>query len=586
MISIHLVVLACDSRCHHSMTAHADEFLVVLKLIQRLLHDTHRDGWVLHSTDLHRPRIDTLVLFIKRLCRHCWMISGGPRSTDSLTGRCIHLAVGQLLLPEFSHDTKDTESLFYDFVCQIPAYYSLLVLPGIAFRFVAEKSARLDLLCRSSFYPDVLNFLVQSQAYCEAESVLTQWVAYAFQSEGPWDMEQHRIPVHRLDPSVQQWMQGQMVKFLDNHPRGVFCWLHPDVQGLFSDDVNSPRDLSTDIVKGTRHIMCGVLRPLEDISTDTIQQVPVPYLYDTLSRELATRVGACWHQSKSHTSFAERQKLDTYILEMTQCVSDFALHGHEQLVVVAIELAILAIIRIGTYHGTISTMQLLQDPECRYCKQMSGHNKHKELLELIRQLYNAQQDVALQSIIDSPDSSPLKALSNEGLDLGHTFMLIAKEMQWHNMALPEAQALAVCSQWMTASDMPCSDEFFRRLSMYQADAENRALLTSSQAGAYIYDDIVDAWVSPESSRPTMHRSLREKENIAPLKRRRRHTDILPRCADFAQEEDDEIDFLGHADEINSSRVRRKVQRLDVAREASRSQMLGHRSCRASLLPYL
>ena len=93
------------------MTAHADEFLVVLKLIQRLLHDTHRDGWVLHSTDLHRPCIDTLVLFIKRLCRHCWMISGGPRSTDSLTGRCIHLAVGQLLLPEFSHDTKDTESL-------------------------------------------------------------------------------------------------------------------------------------------------------------------------------------------------------------------------------------------------------------------------------------------------------------------------------------------------------------------------------------------------------------------------------------------------------------------------------------------
>lgn len=271
---------------------------------------------------------------------------------------------------------------------------------------------------------------------------------------------------------------------------------------------------------------------------------------------------------------------------MTQCVSDFALHGHEQLVVVAIELAILAIIRIGTYHGTFSTMQLLQDPECRYCKQMSGHNKHKELLELIQQLYNAQQDVALQSIIDSPDSSPLKALSNEGLDLGHTFMLIAKEMQWHDMALPEAQALAVCSQWMTASDMPCSDEFFRRLSMYQADAENRALLTSSQAGAYIYDDIVDAWVSPESSRPNMHRSLSEKENIVPPKRRRRHTDILPRCADFAQEDDDEIDFLGHADELNSSRVRRKVQRLDVAREASRSQMLGRRSRRSSLLPYL
>ena len=72
----------------------------------------------------------------------------------------------------------------------------------------------------------------------------------------------------------------------------------------------------------------------------------------------------------------------------------------------------------------------------------------------------------------------------------------------------------------------------------------------------------------------------------PTKRRRRHTDILPRCADFAQEDDDEIDFLGHADELNSSRVRRKVQRLDVAREASRSQMLGRRSRRSSLLPYL
>ena len=56
--------------------------------------------------------------------------------------------------------------------------------------------------------------------------------------------------------------------------------------------------------------------------------------------------------------------------------------------------------------------------------------------------------------------------------------------------------------------------------------------------------------------------------------------------DFAQEEDHDIDFIGHADEINSSRVRRKVQRLDVAREASRAQMRGHRSRRASLLPYL
>ena len=122
--------------------------------------------------------------------------------------------------------------------------------------------------------------------------------------------------------------------------------------------------------------------------------------------------------------------------------------------------------------------------------------------------------------------------------------------------------------------------------MYQADAENRALLTSSQAGAYIYDDIVDAWVAPESSRPTMHRSAREKENMVPPKRRRRHTDILPRSADLAQEGDDEIDFLGHADDLKSSRVRRKVQRLDVAREASRSQMLGHGPRRSSLLPYL
>lgn len=568
------------------MTSHADEFLAVLKLIQRLLHDTHRDGFEHHLDGSCKAHVDTLVLFIKRLCHHCWMNSGGPRSPKSLVGRCVHLAVGQVLLPDFFDGKHDTETPFYDFVCQIPAYYSLLVLPCIAFRFVAEKSACPELLFRSSFYPDVLNHLIQNQAYCEAEMVLSQWVAYAFQGKSPWDMNQYRIPMHRLNPSIQHWIQEQMAEVLQNHPRGVFCWLHPDVLGLFSDGIYSPCGLSRDIVQGTRGIMCGVLRPLEQISTDTIEQVPVPYLYDTLSRELATRVGACWHQSKSLTSVAGKQKLDTYILEMTQCVSHFALHGHEQLVVVAIELAILAIIRIGTYHGSLPTMQLLQDPGCRYCEQMPVCNKHKQLLNLIQQLYNAQQDVALQSIIDSPDSSPLKALSNEGLDLGHTFMLIAKEMQWHNMALPEAQALAVCSQWMTTSDMPCSDEFFRRLSIYQADAENRALLTSSQAGTYIYDDIVDAWVAPESSRPTMHRSSYEKENMVPPKRRRRHTDILPRSADLVQEDDDEIDFLGHADDLNSSRVRRKVQRLDVAREASRSQLLGHGRRRSSLLPYL
>jgi len=178
-------------------------------------------------------------------------------------------------------------------------------------------------------------------------------------------------------------------------------------------------------------------------------------------------------------------------------------------------------------------------------------------------------------------------------------------MQWHGLALPEAQALAVCSEWMTASNMPCTDEFFKRLSMHQADAENRALVTiqnkakGGKSAAYIYDDIIDAWVAPESSQPTMRKYSEIKGNDIPLplisqvglgknKRQQRYSDTLSKISgqhgNYSQE-DDEIDFLRNPDTSKFSRVCRKVRRLDVALEARRPQMKA-RTRRASLLPYL
>lgn len=351
--------------------------------------------------------------------------------------------------------------------------------------------------------------------------------------------------------------------------------------------------------------MHGMLDCIDGMTIDHIQGIPLPLFYDQLSRAIATRVRTYWLHSKLHSSIASQQKLDDYLIEITKCVSSFALKQHPQLIVVAIELAILTIIRLGTHYDTISTMQLLRHSECIYCKvSKDEHNRHKGLLCLIQELYSAQE-VTLQSVSDSPDSSPLSALSNEGLDLGHSFMLVAKQMQWHGLALPEAQALAVCSEWMTVSNMPCTDEFFKKLSIHQADAESRALITiqnnakSGESPAYIYDDIIDAWVAPESSQPTMRKHSEIKRNDLPLslisqvgsennKRRQRYSDTLPKISvqhgNYSQE-DDEIDFLRNPDTSDFSRVRRKVRRLDVALEARRPQMKA-RTRRASLLPYL
>lgn len=425
------------------------------------------------------------------------------------------------------------------------------------------------------------------------------WIGYAFQAKHPLDMYQHRILVQHLDRAGLKWVQTSIPSIIGNHHHGAFCWLHPDVLDMFPDALYNPRDATSTIAGGIKTILHGVLDSICDVEADTIQGVPLPLLYDSLSREIATRVRTYWLQSKTFSSLAAKQKLDAYLLELTRCVSHLALNRHPQMAIVAIELAILSVIRISTHYGTVPVITVLRDSECQYCRRQvsGGHNRHQEMLKLIRKLYSAQHDVSLQSITDSPESSPLNALGNENLDLGHTFMLVAKEMQWHNMALAEAQALAVCSEWITSSDMPCSDEFFKKLSLHQADAENRALemmqVDGDQTGskrAYVYDDIVDAWVDPECSYPHMRTPSDNKENVCLAvnaggsKHVRRTSDTL-RHAD-AMLDDDEIDFLGHSNNLSSSRVCRKVQRLDIAREARRAQMQGRGRRRASLLSFL
>lgn len=402
-----------------------------------------------------------------------------------------------------------------------------------------------------------------------------------------------------LDRRAKSWVRSQLKEHLQSHPFSIFAWMHPGIVTLFVDEPFDPMLPIPHLVAGSEDLMSCVLARMEDSSVTMIEGVPIPAIYDSLARELVERVRSIWLQSKTRTSIAAKQRLDYYILSMTKLVSRFALNNHPELLIVAIEMAILAMICIGMEHDSVSPIQLLSHTGCHACERStSSKETHNQLACLLQELYSAQDGVTLQSITDSPESSPLLALSGDGLDLGHTFMLVAKEMQWHDIALPEAQALSVCSEWMTASGMPFTDDFFKKLSSLQIDAENRALKAMHRNGSvlqsnYIYDDIVDAWVPPESY--TLNVVKEDKENrcypkeVQPttLRRKRKLTcapktdqlDIPPMTQD-----DDEIDFLGVQNMQHAPRVCRKVQRLDVRQEALRQKQ--RRKTRPSLLPYL
>ncbi|WFD32944.1 hypothetical protein MSPP1_003997 [Malassezia sp. CBS 17886] len=152
----------------------------------------------------------------------------------------------------------------------------------------------------------------------------------------------------------------------------------------------------------------------------------------------------------------------------------------------------------------------------------------------------------LQTTLDLPETSPLSALSADGLDLGHTFLLVSKQMSWHALALPEAEALAVCSAWIARTEMPVPAEFHARLSQLQTDAESRALRSRADGDCrYVWDDVVDAWIPLRRRTHPLH----DITNTAVRAPKRRHSTALhapiPKFPSELREssDTDEIDFL-------------------------------------------
>ena len=162
------------------MTSHGDECLAVLRLVRRLIDGLCLDKLSDHNLESVGSPIDTLVLFLKRLCHHCWTATGGPRNSNTLSGRCLlrtaeHVNVLQLSSELNLNVALEDFELFRDFVNSIPSCYSLMILPLWTCRFItdhAKQSLKGDHLGRSTFYPDMLNFFIRNHAFCEVRVLL------------------------------------------------------------------------------------------------------------------------------------------------------------------------------------------------------------------------------------------------------------------------------------------------------------------------------------------------------------------------------------------------------------------------------
>lgn len=157
------------------MTTHGDECLAVLLLVQRLINNISQD----HSEfNFDASLIDTLVLFLKRLCHHCWTATGGPRDPNTLVGRCVlrtaeHVDIPYLSLRSDLDLTAKYNAQFCNFINSIPSCYSLMILPLWICRFITDYTKQglgSRLFGHSAFFPTMLNFVIQNRAYCEVRS--------------------------------------------------------------------------------------------------------------------------------------------------------------------------------------------------------------------------------------------------------------------------------------------------------------------------------------------------------------------------------------------------------------------------------
>lgn len=393
---------------------------------------------------------------------------------------------------------------------------------------------------------------------------------------------------------MRAWLQHRLVRYFEAYPELALGWLHKDVLDLFADEPFALQSHAHRILHGTKPVLHGLFGAIENVcaAPHVHTSIPVPLLYDQLAREITRRVCAAWSQSKKETTALAKRRHVQYLLQLTFFVSQHALGRHAPLVVVAIELAILTMLCLSMQQDRVSPHALLQCTHCVQC-QTPGQEcaAHGQLVKLIDRLYRSQEGVTLQSVMDSPHSSPLRALSADGLDVGYTFLLVSKLMRWHELALAEAQALSVCAEWISETDLPYSREFFERMSALQADAEKRALRTlSPNRSDYEYDDVIDAYVLRDTSAPAAQRAPKRVPlaaramNDTPPAQPTAALDKIPSLAS----NDDEFDVLRANPARRAARVCRTVQRLDVRKETARQarrRMCAKRQ-RSSLLPYL
>ena len=154
------------------MTTIVDELLAALRLSERLVCDVLSPNGSNNTVFQSSTRsCDTLLSFVIKLCQHCWANCGGPKTPKSLMGRCVLLTAQHICVPESVYESfSEGFDEFRLCINTIPQQYAILIAPFIVLRFIFQRfptDSDDEFVSRLSFCPDLLNFFVRYEAFCE-----------------------------------------------------------------------------------------------------------------------------------------------------------------------------------------------------------------------------------------------------------------------------------------------------------------------------------------------------------------------------------------------------------------------------------
>lgn len=268
---------------------------------------------------------------------------------------------------------------------------------------------------------------------------------------------------------------------------GIRAWLHPDTLRLLADDFSSYDVLS----RRTCQLIDGVLSSVPP-HTQSTQGIPIRVVYAELSQEICRRIEVAW-QCGNNDIYVDKTTVLVFLQRIVTCLETHIRDGHYVLIPLTIEVSMLMMICVNCNDDLEVILGRYESKKCLSCEHNGpARRAHNDIVQQIRVFYDAHAHAKLQGTLKSPHNSPLSALCVTGLGLEHALLLVTKEMQWHNLTVAEAQALASCAALTALSNAPWTNELLYRLSTMQADAENRAVTCASEG--YVYDDIIDAWI--------------------------------------------------------------------------------------------